>query len=58
MVSVLRQRAKLLCDVRLGPPEDSGQGPEEPEQEQGWLWMQSTAVVGALGRKDWSQIAA
>ena len=53
---LLRQRAKLLCDVRLGPPEDSGQGPGEPEQ--GWLWMQSTAVVGALGRKDWSQIAA
>ena len=55
---LLRQRAKLLCDVRLGPPEDSGRGPGEPEQEQGWLWMQSTAVVGALGRKDWSQIAA
>ena len=55
---LLRQRAKLLCDVRLGPPEDSGQGPGEPEQEQGWLWIQSTAVVGALGSKDWNKIAA
>ena len=41
------------------PDEDSEQESDsEPEQEQGWLWMQSTAVVGALGRKDWSQIAA